>query len=348
MPFINDILTRHSLSIIGMEKNVGKTVTLNYILKRLSQLDTTIALTSIGIDGEGLDQVTQTPKPEIVINKGTLFTTSEKHYLTRQIVSEILSLSDYRTSLGRLVTARALTKGKCLISGPADTAHLAQLVADNKLKGIDLTIVDGALSRKSLASPIVTDAMILATGAAYSLNPKQLIKGTVFLCKLIDLPEVASQLKEMLLHLGNGVYAMNDCGEISRLNMPSAVVFSGNKGELFRCGNTLYVNGVVGDKLLDYIKMQPHCASCTIIVRDFTQLFISPEVYAAYIKNGGKIKVLHRSQLIAVTVNPTSPSGYALDSEDICSELAKHINVPVLDIIKGTSKNSPNKKTMTK
>ena len=35
MPFINDIATFKSLSIVGLEKNTGKTECLNYILGRL-------------------------------------------------------------------------------------------------------------------------------------------------------------------------------------------------------------------------------------------------------------------------------------------------------------------------
>ncbi len=317
-----------------MEKNVGKTVTLNYVLNRLSRFAKKIAITSIGIDGEGIDQVTNTVKPEIIIGEGSIFTTSEKHYLTKQLTAEIINISDYRTSLGRLVTARAITRGKCLISGPADTSRLIDLIKENKERDVDLTIVDGALSRKSLASPSVTEAMILATGASYSINPKQLVRGTSFLCSLINLDEVDPQTKLLLYPCENGVYALSQCGDLHRLNMPSAILFERNKEELFRYGYTLYINGIVSDKLLDYIKLQKQCALCTIIVKDFTQLFITTEVYAAFTRKGGKIRVLHRSKLIAVTINPISPSGYKLDSEAICSELAQAINLPVYDVQK--------------
>ncbi len=333
MPFINKILEHRSLSIIGMEKNVGKTVTLNYVLDRLSERNINIGLTSIGIDGEGTDQVTQTSKPEITLTKGTVFSTTEQHYQRKQLVAEVLDLSDYRTSLGRIVTAKALSQGKSLISGPADTVRLTELIVKNKQRGIDLTIVDGALSRKSLASPSVTEAMILATGAAYSINPKQLVRGTAFLCSLIQIEEVDPQIKSMLSSCDNGVYALSACGELNKLTIPSAVLFERNKEELFRYGNTLYINGILSDKLLEYLRLQKQCASCTIIIKDFTQLFITPEVFAAFSRKGGKIRVLHRSKLIAVTLNPTSPSGYKLDSETICRELSAAIDLPVYDVL---------------
>ena len=70
MPFIADIVKHKSLSIVGLEKNTGKTECLNYVLKRLSKTNNKVALTSIGIDGETRDQVKQTPKPEVTIYEG--------------------------------------------------------------------------------------------------------------------------------------------------------------------------------------------------------------------------------------------------------------------------------------
>ncbi len=170
MPFIEDVLTYKSLSIVGLEKNTGKTETLNYILSRLKNMDKRVALTSIGIDGESRDIVTDTQKPEIRIYQGMIFISAEKHYLQRRITSEILEVSNIHTSLGRLVIAKAISSDKVLLSGPADTQNLRTLIASMAKYDIDLTMVDGALSRLSLASPAVTEGMILTTGAAYSAN----------------------------------------------------------------------------------------------------------------------------------------------------------------------------------
>ena len=57
MTFIDDILKYNSLSIVGLQKNTGKTVSLNYVLDRLPIERKRIAVTSIGIDGETTDQV---------------------------------------------------------------------------------------------------------------------------------------------------------------------------------------------------------------------------------------------------------------------------------------------------
>ena len=86
MPFINEILKYDSLSIVGLQKNTGKTECLKYVLARLPLEQKKVAVTSIGIDGETTDQVTRTQKPEIVLREGMYIGTSEAHYRQRRLV----------------------------------------------------------------------------------------------------------------------------------------------------------------------------------------------------------------------------------------------------------------------
>ena len=58
MTLIDDIVKSHSVSVVGMEKNTGKTECLNYIIKNLPLEGLTVAVTSIGVDGETTDIVT--------------------------------------------------------------------------------------------------------------------------------------------------------------------------------------------------------------------------------------------------------------------------------------------------
>ncbi len=56
MPFVDEILKYRSVSIVGLEKNTGKTECLNYIINRLPTDYFSVAVTSIGLDGESPDQ----------------------------------------------------------------------------------------------------------------------------------------------------------------------------------------------------------------------------------------------------------------------------------------------------
>lgn len=332
MPFVKDILQHKSLSIVGLEKNTGKTVCLNYILRRLNALGVGVGVTSIGVDGEQVDAVFATAKPEITLYGGTHFITSEKHYLQRQAVSEIVAVDSRRTSLGPLVTARVLIGGKVLLSGAATTGVLREQIKAFEALGADLTIVDGALSRLSLASPTVTEAMILATGAAVSANVKQLVSRTRHLHRLINLEEVAPALRQRLSPIGSGIWAVGDDGEVHDLGIQSVFLIDSLGDDLLRHGKTLFAAGAVSDRLLKILTRKEH--GITLIVSDFTKIFATQEAYADFVRHGHRMQVLQRSKLIAVTLNPTSPQGFVLDSKSTCDALSEALQMPVYDVVK--------------
>ena len=186
MDLIENLMRVKSCSLVGLAKNTGKTVTLNYLLRHLPS-DVRVGVTSIGLDGESRDQVVGTEKPEITLRAGSVFATTEKHYRERRLVAELMDVSDIPTALGRLVTARTLIEGKVIIAGPGSTEQLKRWMRTVE-KEVDLILVDGALSRMSLASPTVSEGMILATGAAYSANIDTLVRKTAYVVHLINLP----------------------------------------------------------------------------------------------------------------------------------------------------------------
>lgn len=334
MPFIEEILKYNSIAIVGLAKNAGKTECLNYILRRVKNTGKRFALTSIGIDGESRDQVCQTPKPEIEVFEDMIFITSEMHYRDKRLVAEIMDVSTQQTSLGRLVTARAVSSGKVLLSGPADTVSLKILIQGMKRFNVNTTIVDGALSRLSLSSPAVTEAMVLATGAALSCNIPQLVRKTKYVYDLIRIEKAEPKIIRELTNIEQGVWAIDKNGEVYDLNIPSVFMLENKKDEIFKHGNTLYVAGVISDKLLQFLRQQKQIKEITLIIRDFTKMFASMETYYAFLKKGGTIKVLQKSKLLAVCINPLSPEGYCLDSDELRVAMQECLGIPVYDVKK--------------
>ena len=333
MPFINDILRYQSLSIVGLEKNTGKTECLKYVLNRLPVDHKRIAVTSIGIDGETTDQVTRTQKPEIVLREGMYFGTSEAHYRQRRLLAEVIDVSDESTSLGRVVSARTLLQGKLLLSGPSSTASMRRWMDKMHSLGIDLVIVDGALSRLSSASPAVSQSMILATGAAYSVNLTTLVQKTAHVVQLIGLPLTTPSRVRCLTPLESGVWALDSDDNVRQLHITSSLAQDISLDDGEEC-NALYVAGALVDGFLDKVRQNKRLKDTEIVVRDFTKIFLSPQKFRLFLKGGGRITVLQKSHLIAVTVNPTSPSGYVLDSDQLCDTLSQAIELPVYDLLK--------------
>ena len=333
MPFINDILRYDSLSIVGLEKNTGKTECLKYVLDRLPVQTKRIAVTSIGIDGETVDQVTRTQKPEIVLREGMYFGTSEAHYRQRRLVSELIDVSDENTSLGRVVTAKALTGGKILLSGPSSASGLRRWMQEMHRFDIDLVVIDGALSRMSSASPAVSQSMILATGAAYSANIATLVSKTAHVVDLINLDLTSQGNIARLMPLEKGLWFIDKDGALNNLDLMTSLSRDIRFDGMENC-ETLYVAGALVDGFLEKVRKNKSLKQVELVVRDFTKIFVTPQQFRLFIKAGGRIRVLQKSKLIAVTVNPTSPSGYVLDSDTLCAKLSEAIGLPVYDLLK--------------
>ena len=333
MPFIEELIKYKSCSIVGLEKNTGKTECFNYVLQRLPLDKKRIAVSSIGIDGETTDQVTKTAKPEIFLREGVYFGTSEKHYLMKRLSAELLEISNENTSLGNIIIGKALTPGKILLSGPSSTVGLRRWMDEMKKYDIDLTIIDGALSRMSLASPTVSESMILATGAAYSANINTLVQKTAFVVQMINLDLTSEDNREVFNDIKNGVWAIDEDDVIHDLKVASSLSININTEGLKKC-KTLFVSGALTDNFINHIRQNKIFNETEIVVRDFTKIFLTPMTYNSFVNSRRKISVLQKSKLIAVCVNPTSPNGIILDSEKLCNTLSEAIKLPVYDLRK--------------
>lgn len=297
----------NSLAVVGLAKNVGKTVTLNWLIDNLHE-ERRLAVTSIGLDGEGLDQVTKTEKPEITLHGNMLFTTAEGQYRGRQLCSEIMNIGEM-TACGRLVTARVREKGKVIITGPATTAGISRLLDEYRTRGVELALVDGALSRMSLASPAITEGLVLATGAAVAVSMNELVQKTRYVCQLIDLP-------------------VCDYEDENRITVQSGL--GGEIPELRDDVVTIVVRGAVGNRFVERLRMQNR--PINVVVNDFTKIFVTQDCYAQLLRSKVKFYTRYRSRLLGITVNPWSPTGYTLNSRELCSRLSDAIGRQAINV----------------
>lgn len=321
-----------SISIVGSEKNTGKTVTLNYLIKILHDSKINIGVTSIGIDGESTDQVTKTKKPEIILGEGDFFATSEKHYKSKKITSEIFDISDENTSIGRVVTAKAKNSGKVIISGPQNNLWIKKTIDKMKKYGADTVLVDGAISRLSHASPAVTEAVVFSTGAAFSLSESEILKDTIHRINLSRLDKEYDFNDEE-----NGVYIKTDEG-IIKTKIKSLLMYEDIDRYIEGKKDVkIYTTGAVTDSFLKHMTEKKYAENLTVVADDFTKFFISPQIFNLFLKSKGKLRVLKSSKIIAVTVNPVSPSGYTINTEGIISKINNIFGIPVFDVMKEVS-----------
>ncbi len=334
--FFNRILDYESLSVVGMAKNVGKTVCLRALLDHHAAPEKAmcLAVTSIGMDGESTDALLRTAKPELNFYPGMWVQTSERHYALRRLTAEIADISRENTACGRLVTARVLTPGKLILSGYAHTQGLRKYIAQMHALGVRTAIIDGALSRMSLASPFVSRAMILCTGAALSKNIGDLVRKTQLQYSLMNLPVFSEPVSEDLSELKGGVYAIDAQGQVHDLQIPSLLQAHKHLDKLepcFRAGCTLYVAGLLNDTFLRFLTGKNPRPD--VVVSDFSKLFVSRQVFEAFTRSGSRLGVLQQPEILGVCVNPFSPEGYTLDSSELQGRMSEALQREVYDIL---------------
>jgi hypothetical protein len=133
--------------------------------------------------------------------------------------------------------------------------------------------------------------------------------------------------------LEKGLWSIDNDGNLNSLDALTSLSRDIHFEGMDNC-RTLYVAGALVDGFLEKVRKNKSLKQVELVVRDFTKIFVTPQQFRLFLKAGGCIRVLHKSKLIAVTVNPTSPSGYVLDSDTLCGKLSEAIGLPVYDLLK--------------
>lgn len=328
-----------SVSIIGMNKNVGKTTTLNHILKE-AKGSISLGLTSIGRDGEELDKVTATEKPKIYIEKGTIVATAKQCLLNSDFTKEIINTTGINTPMGEIVVCRSLSDGYADLGGPSVNAYMKTIKKQLLDFGCDLVIIDGALSRKTFASPQVCEATILSTGAALSRSMTAVISETKHTLDLLSLPEEDNELvlDTSMKILKEGIIGViNKLGDYKIVDVLTALEASKEiVHELNEDISHVVIKGAISDRLLEGIMTATNLyKNVTFLVEDGTKLFINKETLYKFQRQGGTLKVLGKIRVVCLTINPKSPYGYEFPKEKFLSELQKVVDIPVFDVLGG-------------
>ncbi|MEF9932355.1 MAG: hypothetical protein RR770_08675, partial [Bacteroidales bacterium] len=134
----------------------------------------------------------------------------------------------------------------------------------------------------------------------------------------------------------NGVWGISKEGEVINFNLQSSLTLNNLDNNITLGNRVVYVSGALTDRFLKLILDSKEVKEIVLVVRDFTKIFVTEPNYRAFIKRGGRIRVLQKSKLIAVCVNPIAPNGYVLDSDLLCRKLEEAIKLPVYDIVKNS------------
>lgn len=321
-----------SISLVGMGKNSGKTVTLNYLIKILKHKK--LGVTSIGIDGEKVDNLTYTPKPSISLDEGAIVATASGTLDQFTGSYEILEGTGIYNPLGEILIVRLQEASDVLLGGPERSTDLKEIIKILKGFGCEKILVDGAIDRRVSASPYVTDGMVFVTGASFSRDINRLVKETVHRVNMLSLPTSEENIRKILEeYIVKDQMVLSKGDEIQVLPFKSAL-FAKEITKYFIKGidNILYIPGALMDSFMeDLTPLVKQGFKSRIIVKDGTKIFLSPKAYGDFTELGGKIEVYRMSRALGLAVNPVSIEGYEFDSDTLVEKLKIFMDIPVLD-----------------
>ncbi|AZR74069.1 hypothetical protein BBF96_12080 [Anoxybacter fermentans] len=344
MNILENILRRglKTIAIVGMAKNVGKTVTLTHLIQRAEREGIRLGLTSIGRDGERLDALSAADKPQIQVTVGTLFATAQRALEKTNLRAQVLADTGIKTVLGGVYIYEAMEDGFVELVGPRSHSQIKKVI-ELMFKEVDLILVDGAINRSSSAAPSITDGVILATGAVIGPDIRTVVEKTVYQVGCFCLPAVEDERMakicwDVIEKYNGGVISNNY--EVKPIEMVTALMgIEKIVDAINEDTQALVLGGALTEGFLTSLEKEVgEVYNLKIIVRDGTRIFLKPRTFNRFLSRGGIVQVLKPIQLVAVTVNSTTPQGGQLDPDELCTSLARQLkNIPILDLVLGKS-----------
>ncbi|WP_371361690.1 hypothetical protein SRRS_30500 [Sporomusa rhizae] len=320
------------VTIVGMAKNVGKTVTLNYVQKMLHNEGLVFGLTSIGRDGESFDALTNIAKPLITVQPGTILATAKK-VITNPNQWEHLQDTDYKTPLGEVVILRAKSLNQVVLAGPSKNRDVQGVLRLLAAWGVRSILIDGAFDRQSSADPLVSSQVILACGATVSRDLQELVQAAKSRVEQLTLPVCSEQYQELSNTSQAKVITVN-AGVPREVSFTTSLLRPAEWAELFGLDcDAVILKGAVGDGLAQVLLQQSRPPQ--IIVQDGSKIFVNSNLWRQLKVHQVNFSAVQSICLLGVTINPTYPGGKGLDAEVLLQKMGEALApLPVIDIMR--------------
>jgi len=234
---------------------------------------------------------------------------------------------------------RVVQEGEVQIAGPISSKDMEKTIKLMWKYDIDNLFIDGAVDRKTVSSPIITDGCIIAAGAVLSRDVKKVVEKTSHIIECYSLPEIEDEKLIKILKNVDTTAVINKNYEFEKLQVKTGL---GNGSKIKNAVNKdskyIFIDGALTSSLLKNL-VDKDGLNYTLVLRDGTKIFTEPYTWNNLKRQGMKIKVLKKIKIAAVTVNPVSPYGYVLRSEDMIKGIKRNTKVKVFDVQTGVEEN---------
>ncbi|MDD7284475.1 MAG: hypothetical protein SO251_08500 [Candidatus Fimisoma sp.] len=337
MGLLHELSTKYkTLSIVGMAKNAGKTTALNYLIEEAIDEGIVLGITSTGRDGETQDLVTGTEKPRVFLEEDMLVAVPALLYDMADAGLEVIQRTRYSTAIGPLFICRVKEAGYVQIAGPVINAEQKLLCRDMLELGCQLVLIDGAIDRKTIASPDTSDAIILSTGAVLSRKMNKVVEETAHIVNLYRLPQLEEGTARNAIEKNifeDKVMLVNDKGEVKKLDLLTGLGAAREiNGAIDEDTRYIYIPGAFTNSVISDISLK-NLKQVQIVLKDPTKIFINVMDWGIFRKKGLRVKVLKNIEIAAITVNPWAPAGYTFDNRFLLETMKEAIpDIPIIDV----------------
>lgn len=326
-----------SLSCIGMAKNVGKTVAFNHLIQAAAERSLTLGLTSIGRDGERRDEVFLTPKPRIFAPAGSLLATATGTLKRCEAQIDVLQRTGFASAMGEIIVGRTQTGGWVELAGPTLISEHQRIQELFVRYGAELTLIDGALDRVSPAVPGLAQSIVLSTGAALGRSIELVLAKTQDRINRLSLPQVASPQLSVCRRIidANQTALLSDDLTPCILDARHSLLAGDQLKQLIGKQTEFAVlPGAVGDGILESLLESRRQGRIQLVLRNGAALFCSSEHWRRFAAAGGSIRVVEPIRLLAVTLNPVSPTGGSFNAGEFFHRMSAALApLPVFDLV---------------
>ncbi len=319
------------VSIVGLNKNVGKTTFLNMLIKQLAKVERYFLIMSIGRDGEKEDILEKTPKPSIVLPKGNYAVTSDRLLSIDSFLEVIESYSD--SAGGKLFLAKATEDTSIQLINPGSMEKMKEIANLCLNSGYcSNVIIDGALNRSSHSSSEFCDYVVIVTGAEVEGDVQSIAQKTAFEVEKYELDicddSIAAMLKDAMKKKNKTILIRN--GDIIEMN-ESSLIESDSICSGLCDGDILFNNGAVTAKICD--RLLSLGRKFILVVKDGAMLHLDFRSYRKLTRNGIVINSLNKVNVLAVVMN-CNGIRRSLNSSDLLKALETIIKgKPLIDVM---------------
>ena len=170
--------------------------------------------------------------------------------------------------------------------------------------GAEQSIVDGALSRKSLGARAVAEGVILCTGASYHMDMNKVIQDTANIYRIMNLPQAAALPPEP-------EEGLEEC--------------------LKKHGEAL-IPGALTDSMVLPLLRNGVLRRGRLVVKDPSKVLLKADTLDKLATREVKLEAAEKAKTLCVTINPVSAYGWKFDKEEFMEKMRAAVDAPVINV----------------